>query len=268
MLNLPPEIMTVLMPFAPLFHARTWEKVPILLIGTILTPGKRTVTAALRVMGLKDEPRFSLFHQVLNRASWSTLTVGNCLLDLLIKVIYLADEPVVFGIDETIERRWGEKIAARGIYRDPVRSSDSHFVKASGLRWISLMLLTPIPWAERIWALPVMTALAPSERYYETRGRTPKTLTERALQMIRQLRQWLPKRRLVIVGDSSYAALDLLAAGQALPEPVTLVTRLRMDAALYEPALPYPGIGRPRRKGNRLPTPQAYLNDPDTPWTT
>jgi hypothetical protein len=268
MLNLPPTIMKVLMPFAPLFHAKTWQKVLILLIGTILTPGKRTVTAALRVMGLKDESKFSLFHQVLNRAAWSPLAVAKCLLDLLITLIYPTDVPLVFGIDETIERRWGDKIAARGIYRDPVRSSDSHFVKASGLRWISLMLLTPIPWAQRIWALPVMTASAPSERYYETRGRKPKTLTERAQQMIKQLRRWLPNRALVIVGDNSYAALDLLAGCQALPEPVTLVTRLRMDAALYQPAPPYPGMGRPRKKGARLPTPQAYLAASDTVWTT
>jgi hypothetical protein len=267
MLNLPPTIMKVLMPFAPLFHVKTWRKELILLIGTILTPGKRTVTAALRVMGLKDECEFSLFHQVLNRAAWSSLAVAKCLLDLLITLIYPSDVPLVFGIDETIERRWGEKITARGIYRDPVRSSDSHFVKASGLRWISLMLLTPIPWAQRIWALPVMTAIAPSERYYETRGRKPKTLTERAQQMIKQLRRWLPKRALVIVGDNSYAALDLLAACQTLADPVTMVTRLRMDAALYEPAPPYAGMGRPRRKGVRLPTPQAYLDDPDTQWT-
>lgn len=113
-----------------------------------------------------------------------------------------------------------------------------------------------------------MTALAPSERYYETHGRTPKTLTERAGQMIKQLRRWLPNRRLVIVGDSSYAALDLLAMCQALPEPVTFVTRLRMDAALYEPAPPYAGLGRPRKKGARLPTPQADLDDPETQWTT
>ena len=268
MLNLPPEIMTVLMPFAPLFHAKTWQKVPILLVGTILTPGKRTVTAALRMMGLKDEGKFSLFHQILNRAVWSPLAVGKCLLDLLITLIYPTDEPLVFGIDETIERRWGEKIATRGIYRDPVRSSKSHFVKVSGLRWISLMLLTPIPWAQRIWALPVMTAIAPSERYYETRGRKPKTLTERAQQMMKQLRRWVPTRTLVIVGDNSYAALDLLAACQTLSEPVTFVTRLRMDAALYEPAPPYPGMGRPRRKGARLPTPQTYLEAPDTVWTT
>jgi hypothetical protein len=268
MLNLPPTIMKVLMPFAPLFHAKTWRKVPILLIGTILTPGKRTVVAAWRVMGLKDENKFSTFHQVLNRASWSSLGVGKCLLDLLILLLYPADEPLVFGIDETIERRWGEKIAARGIYRDPVRSSDSHFVKASGLRWISLMLLTPIPWAQRIWALPVMTAIAPSERYYETRGRKPKTLTERAQQMIKQLRRWVPKRALVIVGGNSYTAFDLLAACQTLAEPVTVVTRLCMDAALYEPAPPYPGMGRPPRNGARLPTPQAYLDAVDTAWTT
>ena len=174
----------------------------------------------------------------------------------------------MFGIDETIERRWGQKIAARGIYRDPVRSSASHFVKASGLRWISLMLLTRIPWAQRVWALPVMTALAPSERYYQARGRRPKTLTERAQQMIFQLRRWLPNRPLVIVGDNSYAALDLLAACQALPQPVTLVTRLRLDAALYEPAPPYAGMGRPRKKGKRLPTPQHDLESPDTTWTT
>lgn len=268
MLNLPPEIMTVLMPFAPLFHTKTWQKVPVLLIGTILAPGKRTVTAALRIMGRKDDNKFSCFHQVLNRAAWSPLAVAKGLLDLLIQWIYPAAEPLVFGIDETIERRWGEKIAARGIYRDPVRSSQSHFVKVSGLRWVSLMLLTPIPWAQRIWALPVITALAPSERYYETRGRKPKTLTERALQMIKVLRRWLPERPLVVVGDSSYAALDLLAACRVLANPVTVVTRLRVDAALYAPAPPYAGMGRPRKKGARLPTPQAYLDAVDTAWTT
>jgi hypothetical protein len=269
MLNLPPIIIDLLTPFAPYFYGvTTWTKAQILWIGTILAPGKRTVTAALRVMGLKDDRKFAQYHQVLNRAVWSPGDLAHTLLRLLVKTFCPKDKPLVFGIDETIERRWGQQITARGIYRDPVRSSDSHFVKASGLRWISLMLLTAIPWAERIWALPVMTALAPSERYYETRGRIPKTLTARALQMIKQLRRWLPKRRLVIVGDSSYAALDLLATCQALPEPVTVVTRLRLDAALYEPAPPYPGIGRPRRKGKRLPTPQVYLDNPDTAWTT
>lgn len=269
MLNLPHIIIDMLNPFAPCFYGvTTWAKAQTLLIGTILNTGKRTVTAALRVMGLQGDPKFAQYHHVLNRAAWEPLELAQVLLQVLIRIFYEPGEPLVFGVDETIERRWGSQIATRGIYRDPVRSSKSHFVKVSGLRWISLMLLTPIPWAQRIWALPVMTALAPSERYYETRGRKPKTLTERAIPMIKLLRRWLPNRRLVIAGDSSYAALDLLAVCQALPNPVAFVTRLRMDAALYEPTPPYAGMGRPRKKGARLPTPQAYLDDPDTQWTT
>jgi hypothetical protein len=269
MLNLPPIIIDQINPFAPCFYGvTTWTKAQILLIGTILVTGKRTVTAALRVMGLKDEGKFAQYHHVLNRAVWQPLDLAEVLLGLLLRTFYDEEAPVVFGIDETIERRWGKKIARRGIYRDPVRSSKSHFVKTSGLRWISLMLLTSIPWAQRTWALPVMTAIAPSERYYAMRGRQPKTLTERALQMIKQLRRWLPARNLVIVGDSSYAALDLLAACQTLMPAVTFITRLRMDAALYEPAPAYSGIGRPRRKGARLPTPQVYLEAAETQWAT
>jgi hypothetical protein len=269
MLNLPPIIIDLIDPFAPCFYGvTTWMKAQILWFGTILAPGKRTVTAALRVMGLKDEGKFAQYHQVLSRAVWSPRELAHTLLILLVKTFSPEEQALVFGIDETIERRWGEKIAARGIYRDPVRSSESHFVKASGLRWISVMLLTHIPWAERVWALPVMTALAPSERYYEARGRQPKTLTERAQQMIFQLRRWLPHRPIVMVGDSSYAALELLAACQTLSEPVMFITRLRLDAALYDPAPPYSGRGRPRRKGQRLPTPQQVLDSPKTVWTS
>lgn len=267
MLNLPSIIIDLLNPFAPCFYGvTTWTKAQLLLMGTILTPGKRTVTAALRVMGLKDNRRFAQYHHVLSRAVWSPLATAQVLLQVLVTTLGTKGKPLVFGMDDTIERRWGQKIAARGIYRDPVRSSESHFVKASGLRWISLMLLTPICWAERVWALPFMTVLAPSERYYEKRGRQPKKLTDRALQMIRQLRRWIPKRPIVVVADSSYAALELLAASQTLS--VTVVTRLRLDAALYEPAPPYAGRGRPRRKGQRLPTPQQWLMAPETTWTT
>ena len=177
MLNLPTSIMTLMTPFQPLFHVSTWQKVPILLLGAILAPGKRTVTAAFRVMGLSDEPRFARYHHVLSRAVWSSLQASGILLALLLRYLDPGQTPLVFGLDETIERRWGPQIRTRGIYRDAVRSSDSHFVKASGLRWLSLMWLTPIPWAQRLWALPVLTVLAPSERYYAQAVRRPKKLT-------------------------------------------------------------------------------------------
>ena len=150
-----------------------------------------------------------------------------------------------------------------------MRSSDGHLVKASGLRWVSLMWLAFIPWAERVWALPFLTVLASSERYHLERGQRHKKLTDWARQIILQLRRWLPHRPLVVVGDSSYAVLELLRFCQSLTHPVTFVTRLRLDAALYEPAAPrQPGQrGRPRLKGARLPTLQQRLQCPDTPWT-
>jgi hypothetical protein len=258
--------MTVLSEFAPVICGQsTWYKVEVLLVGAILATGKRTVSAVLRVMGLSAEGHYAQYHQVLSRAVWSGLDAGAVLLRLLLKA-FDRGGPLVFGIDETIERRRGDKIKAKGIYRDPVRSSKEHFVKASGLRWMCLMWLTNIPWAQRVWALPFLTALAASERYYETQGRKPKKITDWARQMVYQLRRWLPERMLVVVADSSYAALEFLHALQTLPQPVTVITRLRLDAALYENAPPYSGKGRPRIKGKRLPTPQQVMANPDTTW--
>jgi hypothetical protein len=267
MLTLPEWIMPLLLEFAPVVRQkRTWHKVEIIVVGAILAPGKRTMSAVLRVMGLSQECHYARYHHVLSRAVWSSLDASRILLGLLLQAFAAANEPLVFGIDETIERRRGEKINAKGIYRDPVRSSKAHFVKASGLRWISLMLLTPIPWAQRIWALPFLTVLAPSERYYQQQQRKPKTITDWARQMVFQLRRWLPHTALIVVGDRTYAALEFLHACQQLPQPVTIITRLRMDAALYEPAPPYQGQGRPRKKGQRLPTPRQMLHDPHTCW--
>jgi hypothetical protein len=258
--------MPLLLEFAPIFPRKTtWQKVEIMVVGAILATGKRTVSAVLRVMGLSQERHYARYHHVLSRAVWSSWAASAILLRLLVTTFVPTNEPLVFGIDETIERRRGEKIAAKGIYRDPVRSSKEHFVKASGLRWISLMLLTPIPWAQHVWALPFLTVLAASERYYQQRRRKPKKLTDWARQMVFQLRRWLPQARLVVVGDSTYAALEFLHACQTVT--VTVITRLRLDAALYEPAPPYSGKGRPRKKGKRLHTPQQVVDDPNTVWT-
>jgi hypothetical protein len=170
-------------------------------------------------------------------------------------------------LDDTIERRRGAKIKAKGIYRDPVRSSHSHFVKASGLRWLSLMLLAPISWAQRVWALPFLTVLAPSERYYQAKTCKHKKLTEWAQQMLLQARRWLPNRFLVVVADSSFAVIELLWQLRQLKNPICMITRLRLDAALYEPAKATPGArGRPRKKGQRLPTLETVAADKLTRW--
>jgi hypothetical protein len=267
MLTLPAEYITILTSFAPIFSRRVWLQVEILVLGAILAPGQRTVTAVLRIMGLRMEKHFQNYHRVLNRAVWSSREASRLLLSLLVAAFAIWG-PVVMGLDDTIERRRGAKIKAKGIYRDPVRSSHSHFVKASGLRWLSLMLLAPIPWAQRVWALPFLTVLAPSERYYQERKRAHKKLTDWARQVLLQARRWLPGRKLVVVMDSSFAAIDFLWRVAKQANPICLIARFRLDAALYAPAHQYkPGqMGRPRKKGVRLPTLEKVLEDSRTYW--
>jgi hypothetical protein len=267
MLSLPIAFRSAIGVFAPVFSRPVWQHVKVLLTGAVLAPGQRTVTAMLRIMGRSAASDFQTYHRVLNRAVWSPLTASRLLLRLLVAVC-VPSGVVGFGLDDTIERRRGDHIAAKSIYRDPVRSSHSHFVKVSGLRWLGCMVLTPIAWANRVWALPFLTVLCPSERFSAQRGRRHQTLLERAWQSIRLVRRWLPDRELVFVADSSFAALEWLALVARLP-CVSVITRLRLDAALYDPPPPRaPGQrGRPRLKGKRRPTLAAVLADEQTQWT-
>ncbi|WP_460979672.1 IS701 family transposase [Spirosoma knui] len=250
--QLPSEFLTVILPYTNLFCKRVFAHVQLLLMGAMLTPGKRTISSVLRIVGLSQEKAFHKYHRVLSHARWSALAASRLLLEQLLAV-FIGQQPLVVGIDETLERRWGAQIKARGIYRDAVRSSDSHFVKCSGLRWMCVMILTKVSWANRVWALPFLTALAPSERYYAAKARSHKTLTDWARQLLLQLKRWLPQRQLIAVGDSSYAVIDLL---NALQGRVSLISRLRLDAALYEPApvRSVGQVGRKRLKGKRLAT--------------
>src|SRR3982750_193585 len=171
------ELADRLRPFATCFTAAIWRHVPVLVAGALLAPGRRTVTAALRVMALDRTASFAVYHRVLSTARWSARAVARRLL-LVLVATFVRDGPVVVGIDDTIERRWGARIEARGIYRDPVRSSRGHFVKASGLRWLCLMVMAPMPWGG-VRGLPFLTVLAPSERYAHARGRRHKALRPR-----------------------------------------------------------------------------------------
>jgi len=265
MLTLPPDIMSCLSAFAPAFSRRVWQHVLVLVAGAILAPGQRMVTSVLRVMDLSELRSFQRYHRVLNRDVWRSLDLSRILLRLLV-LTFVPEGPLVFGIDGTIERRRGAKIKAASIYRDPVRSSHSHLVKVNGLRWLCLMLLAPIPWATRVWALPFLTVLAPSERYNLLHRRRHKTVLDWARQMILLLHRWYPDRRIVVVGDGEYAALEFLAG---VRHAATVVTRLRLDARLFAPAPPRRPRqnGRPRLVGQRLPTLAQRLADRTTVWT-
>src|ERR671918_213561 len=108
MRTLPTIMIRALAPFAPLFSERVFEHVQLLMAGAILTPGKRTVSSALRAMGLDQHKTFHRYHRVLSRAQWSSMEASRTLLDSLVET-FVAEGPLVVGIDETLERRQGKK---------------------------------------------------------------------------------------------------------------------------------------------------------------
>jgi len=268
MLILPPEIMTILTPFMQAFSDRVWDWAQVLLVGAILAPGKRTVTSALRVLGLKDEKQYQNYHRVLNRAQWSGLLVSRILLGLLVTAFVSAGVAIVIGADETLERRRGKKIKAKGIFRDAVRSSRKYTNYSSGLRWVSMMLLVWPPWSNRAWALPFLTVLAPSPKTNLANGKRHKTSIDWVGQMIGAVRRWLPQRALVLVVDGGMAAVKLGLRCAHYSHPVTWVTRLRLDADLHDPAGPQPASKRgPKpKKGKRLPSLSQLLTSSTTKW--
>src|SRR5512132_1108717 len=263
---LPEAIILVLAPFAPLFSDRVWRHAQVLLLGAMLAPGARTVTTALRVTGLAGERRFTNYHRVRNRAIWSAREGSGILLGLLITLLVPPGATIVLGADDTVERRSGRKIRAKGCYRDAVRSSHKHVIRCFGLKWVSMMLLVPVPWSQRVWALPFLTALCwPAEK---SKRRRHKTSVDWVRQMMKQVRRWLPGRRLVLVVDGGFAAVSLALA--CVKSRVGMVSRLRWEAALYHPAGSQPpGKRGPKPlKGKRQRSLQGWAERSDTPWET
>src|SRR5512135_2772829 len=261
--DLPPDMVAILATFAPLFSDRVWAKAQLLAIGAILVTGRRTVCSVLRIMGLSHERHFTNYHRVLNRDVWSCLAAGQVLLGLIVAVIP-RDWPIVLAADDTIERRSGRRIKAKGCYRDPVRSSRKHVVKCFGLKWVALTVLVPVRGSQRVWALPVLTTLC----WPQGAGRraSHKTSIDWARQMVLQVRRWLPERELILVLDGGFAAVDLARACQR--HRVTMICRLRLDAALYHPPGPQPPgkRGRKPKKGPRQRRLAEWARRSDTPW--
>lgn len=265
MLTLPAEIMIVLQHFAPVVSERVWDWAQVLVMGAILAPRQRTVTAILRIMGLSQERQFQNYHRVLNRAHWSTLRGSHILLSLLVVAFVPGNAPIVLAADETLERRRGKKIVAKGHFRDAVLSSEKRHVASEGLRWVSMMLLVKVPWSQRVWALPFLTVLAPHEKSNLAMGKRHKTSIDWVQQMTTLVRRWLPERQVVLVTDGGLIAVKLGLRCKRYRQPVTLISRLHLNIRLFDVPLPS------KRKnaspvGKRQPTLDVRLDDPDTLW--
>jgi hypothetical protein len=267
MLALPFPVENVLLAFAPLFTRPVWHHARLLMLGAILARGKRTVTSALRAVGLAQERRFTNYHRVLNRAVWCAWFAAKVLLGLLVALLP-AEAPLHVVVDETIERRNGDKIKTKGVFRDAVRSSRNKVVHCYGLRWVAMMLLVPVPWSRRPWALPFFTVQAPSQKTCQRLGKRYKSVIDHVCFALRLMRRWFPNRTLILAGDGAYAAVELIQSCRSLPNPVTLVARFRWNAALYDPPpVPIPGKrGRKPLKGKRQASLKERIVDPSTAW--
>lgn len=260
----------LLSAFAVAFTAPTWAKALVLLYGAILAPGRRTVTAALRAMGLADDKHFTNYHRVLNRDQWSPWVLSKLLLALIIHLCLPAGAPLILAIDDTLERRRGSKIKYKGWFRDAIRSTVKHVSKSLGIRWICLAVLVPVPWSQRLWALPFMVVPSLSPKTSAKLKKRHRTLVGWAIVMIGKVRGWQPDREIVVVGDGSYAAVPLVQYCQRRKHPVKLVSRLRLDACLHD----FPGSqpkgkrGPKPKKGARQPSLADRLTDSKTQWQT
>lgn len=265
MLSLSPAILSVFVPFAILFSRPGWNKALKLLIGAILCRGKRTVCAALRVVGLSQEVNFSKYHHVLNRDRWSLLAASQILLGLIVSLAGRGNS-LTFFIDETLERRKGPKIKAKGYYRDAVRSSKKTVVKCWGLKWLTLAVSWRFPFSERYFALPFMTVLEPSAKSDAAAGRRHKTTLKWTVQMLIQIVRWLRNTPINLVGDGGFACGEL--AWQCIKLKVALVTRLKMNACLYDiPNADEPGKrGRKAAKGTKLCNFKTMVGMADLGW--
>lgn len=263
---LPIHILTVLSPFSLMFSAPTWKKAQLLCVGAILCQGARRISRILCVMGMAHDKRFEKYHRFLNRDQWNPLFGAQILLGLLISLIP-SGCPLLFVLDETIERRRGKNIKAKGCYRDAVRSTHSHVVTCFGLKWLPMCLIVHLPWSKRCWALPFLTFLQYSKGYDKERKHHHRTTLDYAKIGVRFIKSWVGKRAWILLGDGGFACVELVNA--CLLNGGHLISRLRLDARLYEePIDPKPGQkGRKPKKGKAIASFKTMREDEALNWT-
>jgi hypothetical protein len=264
-LHLPSLIITLLSPFSQMFSAPVWRKAQLLCIGAILCQGARRISSILYIMGLADGKRFEKYHRFLNRDEWSPLLGAKILFGLLMELIP-PHVPILIVLDDTIERRKGKQIKAKGCYRDAVRSTEKLVVKCFGLKWLPLCLIIKMPWAKRPWALPFLTFLQYSKKYDESRNHRHRTTIDYAIIGVRFLSRRIKHNPWILLGDGGFACIELVKACRE--NGGSLISRLRIDARLYEePPAPRPRKrGRKPLKGKRITPFKKMIDDKNLIW--
>lgn len=266
---------TLMASFRPVLSARTAENLSVLARGAVLAGGPRTVTACLWAVWPWVRKHWSAYHNVLRRARLEPLALARVLFTLALPLIP-EGSTVELAVDDSLVRRYGPRVVGVGMHRDAVRSSHGRPAITPGHKWVVLSLVVRLPFTRYAVALPLLSALySTSKQARRNRCKRPyrrhRTLQELALLLVRLLVRWAPERRFRVLGDGGYATHELAAAFSAASaykalQGVRLVSRFRADAATYAPPPAYSGRGRPRLRGQRLPTPQEVADCAETIW--
>ena len=272
----PESFVALLAAFEGCFHAPSYRNFVTLVTGWVHCLGRPTVTAVVVAAGAVGTRHISVFHRFFARAQWVLDDVGQVVFRLALAWIP-AEQPLYVIVDDTLCRKSGKSICLASMHHDPLLSTARKAFFRFGHAWVVLALWVPLPMgARRGFALPILFRLyrntkrggqqpAPSRpsagprlrvaQAVHTEGERPTKL-DLAQQVLALVAQWAGSRPVYAIADSLYAGRALL---EQRPAGVHIISRLRMDAALWAPPPPRrPGqTGRPRRRGVRLPTPTA-----------
>lgn len=269
-MSLPAEIIALVEAFRPAFTQPTYQKVLVLLLGTVLAQGRRTVTAALRMMGYEQQGDWSKYHQVLNRNRWDGLLLSRILLQQIVKYAVAVGSIVYLTVDETLERRWGPQIRKRGHWRDSLASSRKLNVSSSGIRWLVFAVAVQLPWTPYTCALPFLCLPLTTPKVSAKLRLRHRTVAKRTMQVLCWVRRQLPGWSIHLMGDGAYSVIELGLRAQVTGIP--LIAPLRLDARLFEAPPTRPRVkgkkplGRPALIGAQLPKLAEVATHQHTRW--
>ena len=260
------SFVTYLTTLAPLMSSASFENFRLLASGWVLSTRRRTVTELIQRAGAVNLKSFCSFHRFFSHARWSVDDLGRSVLSLVLRLVP-ADAVVRLVVDDTLCKKGGQHIFGTGMHRDALASTRKLVRLSWGHNWVVVGVIVELPFArEKSWCLPI------AFRLYVTKTRPKsqrwrqkivyRTRPQLAVEMIEMIARWYPERRFSLVGDSAYGGGSVL---RNLPENVHLTSRLVMDAVLFAPPPQrYSGIGRPRRKGKRLPSPEQIASSKES----
>lgn len=254
----PAPARSLLDSLAGAFTRPTFLRFVVLSLAAILTTGQRTTCGLLRTLGALAPGHPSSFHRVFSKRRWSCWRLARCLTGWVFDHLLPGGRVLLAG-DDTVDEHPGDKVFGKGCHRDPVRSTHAFTAFRWGHKWVVLAVLVRLPFTKRLWALPVLVALYHSEADDESAGRKHKTPQQLLRQLCCVLLRWFGRRSFVLTGDGNFATHELARFAQRRGGRLTLVCPFYPDANLYEPVPPYSGKGRPRVKGNKVPTPEQVV---------